>query len=237
VECGQYVDTKSLAESDALAWARDYEVRVPGQPPHRMPYGLREREDLIWARLMLAKGRAEAARERLESRLTTLAQQGCYGSTMEFRVLLATLHQQQGWPDAAVAALEPALVLATKEGHRRVFLDAGKPLLPVLRECVARGIEPETVAKLLDAFRAEGLLQSERRAEVASLTGMLTEPLSEREREVLRLVAAGLTNAEIADHLFLSVGTVKRHTHNIFIKLGVNNRVNAIAHARELKAL
>jgi LuxR family maltose regulon positive regulatory protein len=152
---------------------------------------------------------------------------------MEFRVLLAMLHQQQCRPDAAVTVLEPALALAAKEGYIRVFLDAGKPLIPVLRECVARGIEPDCVMRLLAAFRTEGLLPTERREETSSLI----EPLSEREREVLRLVAAGLTNAEIADHLFLSVGTVKRHTHNIFIKLGVGNRVNAIARAREVNAL
>jgi LuxR family transcriptional regulator, maltose regulon positive regulatory protein len=237
VKFGQNVDTKALAESDALAWAQDYEMRMPCRPPLRMPYGLREREDLIWARLRIAEGRLQTVRERLESRMAALTQQGCYGSAMEFRVLLATLHKQQCRTDAAVATLEPALALAAREGTIRVFLDAGKPLLPVLRECVARGIEPEAVAKLLDAFRAEGFLQSERREEISALTEMLTEPLSEREREVLRLVTAGLTNAEIADHLFLSIGTVKRHTHNIFIKLGVHNRVNAIARARELKAL
>jgi ATP/maltotriose-dependent transcriptional regulator MalT len=107
-------------------------------------------------------------------------------------------------------------------------------LAPVLRNAAARGIAPACVANLLDAFRAEGLIGPEKKQETQTA---LADPLSERELEVLRLVAAGLSNPEIAEHLFLSTGTVKRHVYNIFMKLDASSRVNAISRARELNLL
>src|SRR5262249_51447025 len=130
--------------------------------------------------------------------------------------------------------LEPALRLSAREGYIRVFLDTGKSLIPVLRQAAAQGIEPEYVATLLDAFRTEGLLQAEKKESSAS---PLMEALSERELEVLRLVAPGLSNPQIAEHLYLSVGTVKRHVYNIYGKLEVTGRVEAVSRARELKLL
>jgi ATP/maltotriose-dependent transcriptional regulator MalT len=73
--------------------------------------------------------------------------------------------------------------------------------------------------------------------QVTSSTPLLAEPLSEREVEVLRLVAAGLTNKQIAHQLLIALGTAKRHTINIYGKLGVSNRTQAVAKARELKLL
>ena len=136
--------------------------------------------------------------------------------------------------EKAVAVLKPALILAAREGHTRVFLEEGRSLLTVLRQAAAQGIAPEYVASLLDAFRAEGLLSAEA---TKRETSTLTEPHSAREVEVLRLVAAGLSNAEIAAHLFLSVGTVKRHVYNIYGKLEVAGRVEAVNRARDLKLL
>lgn len=150
-----------------------------------------------------------------------------------FRVLLAALYFQQGRMDKAVTVLRPALALAAREGYVRVFLDAGMPFTPVLRECAAQGIEADYVAKLLHALRTESPLSMPEQ-KVASAQSDL---LSERECEVLRLIAAGLSNPEIAEHLYLSVGTVKRHVHNIYAKLGATHRLNALALARERNLL
>jgi LuxR family maltose regulon positive regulatory protein len=130
--------------------------------------------------------------------------------------------------------LEPALTLAAREGYARVFLDAGGALTPVLRACAARGFAPETVAKLLAApgERSPRVVEASHGAASA-----LVEPLSERELEVLRLAAAGLSNETIAAQLFLSTGTVKRHLHNTYGKLGVSGRFNAIERARSLRLL
>jgi LuxR family maltose regulon positive regulatory protein len=227
------VRMNSLDDEATAAWARAYETRVPGQRSFRMPHDLRELEDITWARLRLAEGHAGLVRARLESLLETMTEQRRHGNAVEVRILLATLHCQQGQLDRAVTVLEPALTLAAKEEYVRVFLDAGRPLLPVLRECAARGIELAYLARLLEAFRTEGLLQAQKPAAASPLA----ELLSEREREVLRLIASGLTNPEIAAHLFLSVGTVKRHVHNIFLKLEVTSRLNAIARVQELDLL
>jgi LuxR family transcriptional regulator, maltose regulon positive regulatory protein len=225
-----------MLEGDAVTtWVQEYEARPAGKHAQRVPmHGLREVEAVTWAQTLLADGSASRVRARLETMLETLAGHGLHGSALEIRVLLATIYQQESRMDSAVTVLEPALVLAAQEGYVRVFLDAGKSLVPVLREAAARGIEPQTVASLLDTFRAEGLLQEKQKAEQAS---SLFEPLSERELEVLRLVGAGMSNPEIAEHLFLSVGTIKRHVYNIYTKLEVTGRVEAITRARELKLL
>jgi len=89
---------------------------------------------------------------------------------------------------------------------------------------------PDYVQRLLDAF-APGLLALQR------LPGALPEPLSDREREVLNLMAAGLTNREIAARLFISAETVKKHAASIYAKLGVARRVKAVARAREVGLL
>jgi LuxR family maltose regulon positive regulatory protein len=198
-----------------------------------MPHDLRELELVTWAHVRLAEGSAALVQARLESQLEILIGQGRYGSAIELRLLLTMLYCQQGLTDLAVKSLEPALALADKEGYVRVFLDAGKSFLPVLRESAARGIELEAVTILLDAFRTEGLSSIEQPHDTSSLS----RPLSDRELEVLRLIAAGLSNPEIAEHLFLSVGTIKRHVHNLFIKLDVTNRVNALERARSRKIL
>jgi LuxR family transcriptional regulator, maltose regulon positive regulatory protein len=195
---------------------------------------MREMEILAWAACRLALGDVAPVIPRLEAFLENLTEQGREGNAVEIRAFLAALHGREGRMDRALAILRPALTLAAKEGYIRAFLDAGKPLFPVLREAAAQSIEPEAVAKLLDAFRKEGLLQDKQKMEVAS---PLAESLSERELEVLRLVAAGLSNPEIAEHLFLSVGTVKRHVYNIYSKMDVTGRIEAITRARELELL
>ncbi len=149
---------------------------------------------------------------------------------MVFRVLLARLYRQQGRQDRAVATLEPALRLAAKEGYVRVFVEAGKSLLPVLRQCMEQDIVPDYAARLLAVFHAEGMFPAEKSE--SDLPRVQT--LSERELEVLRLMSVGLSNPQIAEQLFITVGTVKRHVHNIFLKLEVSNRRDAIAHVHEL---
>lgn len=216
-------------------WLEEQEARIQSGLlatfPVSMYYGIVTQ---TWAELRLAQGQAALVKAPLEHVLEKVIVEGHCGAAVEVRVLLAVAYQQEGRMDRAVAVLEPALALAAQEGYVRVFLDAGKLLVPVLRQAAAQSIEPEYVGKLLAAFREEGLLQEKQREERVSA---LAEPLSEREVEVLRLVAAGLSNPEIAEHLFLSVGTVKRHVYNIYGKLEVTGRVEAVTRARDLKLL
>jgi LuxR family transcriptional regulator, maltose regulon positive regulatory protein len=117
------------------------------------------------------------------------------------------------------------------EGYVRVFVEAGLALIPALRQAAAQGIALETVGKLLAAL---GEADRTAGAPPGSGSADLIERLSDRELEVLRLVAAGLPNKEIAAQLFLSEGTVHRHIHNLCGKLGATSRTSALARARAL---
>jgi LuxR family maltose regulon positive regulatory protein len=150
------------------------------------------------------------------------------------RVLLSTLYWQAHRRDRAVAVLEPALALAEREGYVRVFLEAGGALIPVLRYCAGQGIAPKWCETLLAAFE-----ERDPGSEVPGEGGapVLLEPLSQRELEVLRLLAHGLSNETIAAQLVLSVGTVKRHLHHIYVKLDATSRISAVARGRDLGLL
>jgi LuxR family maltose regulon positive regulatory protein len=130
-------------------------------------------------------------------------------------------------PEQALYFLTEALTYAESENYVRTFVDAGEPMAALLREAATQGIAPEYVRRLLAAF-------SRPPAPPRPLTQPLIEPLSDRELEVLHLLVEGQTNQEIAHKLCVSVNTVKTHLKNIYGKLGVNNRREAIAKARKL---
>jgi len=106
----------------------------------------------------------------------------------------------------------------------------------LLYEALSRGLAPAYIRRLLAAFPAEGQKEAKPPGPQGPETG-LVETLSEREVEVLEYIAAGLTNREIAERLYLSLNTVKVHTRNLYGKLGVNSRTQAVARARELGIL
>jgi LuxR family maltose regulon positive regulatory protein len=149
---------------------------------------------------------------------------------IEALALLACAQWRRGDRPAALAGLERALRLAEPEGYVRLFADLDLPMARLLQEASARDVQPDYVARLLEAFDA-GLASSSQ----PYLT--LPEPLTERELEVLALLAAGLTNREIAEQLVISPETVKKHTSTIYGKLGVSNRTEAAARARALNLL
>ncbi len=136
----------------------------------------------------------------------------------------------------ALGKLEHAFKLAEPEGFVRTFVDEGPPMARLLYEALARGIAPDYARRLLSAFP---VTEAEQAAplETQARGSDLIEPLSERELEVLTLIAEGLTNPEIASRLFLALNTVKTHTRNIYGKLGVHNRTQAVAKAQALGVL
>jgi LuxR family maltose regulon positive regulatory protein len=160
------------------------------------------------------------------------------GSVIEILVLQALAHEAQGDIPAALVPLERALTLAEPEGYVRIFVDEGAPMAQLLSEAAARRIMPDYTAKLLAAFDAEGRTHPDDSPRLAAAASQpLVEPLSDRELEVLRLIAQGLSNREISERLFLAVITIKGHNRNIFRKLQVRRRTEAIARARELSLL
>lgn len=126
-------------------------------------------------------------------------------------------------------SLEEALGIGEREGYVRLFVDLGASIARLLQVARARHLRPDYVGRLLDAFGD--------RAHADIGEALLPEPLTPREAEVLRHIAAGLTNEEIAETLFISSETVKKHASSIFGKLGVGNRTEAAARARKLDLL
>ena len=146
------------------------------------------------------------------------------------KLLRAITYLADGDIKNALLDVGEVLALAEKESYVRVFLDEGAPMVDLLRWAGSRGIEPKYAAILLSKFEGEsgaGLAAKQ----------PLIEPLSERELEVVSLLASGLSNQDIAGKLFVSVGTVKAHTSNIYRKLEVSSRTQAIARAKDLGLL
>jgi len=138
--------------------------------------------------------------------------------------------------EEALRTLERALTLAEPEGYTRIFLDEGLPMQRLLYRVAQRGIHPEYAGKLLAAFEATPAVKvQEPLPAIHPLP--IVEPLTPREVEVLQLIAEGLSNREIAQKLYLSLSTVKRHNATIFGKLAVSSRTQAVARGRELGLL
>jgi LuxR family maltose regulon positive regulatory protein len=185
---------------------------------------------LALARAWIAAGDAPA-RDRAQTLLLRLldaaAAEGRIGAQIEALALRAVAAWRSGNLTGAMTSLEHALRLAEPEGYVRLFADLGLPMARLLQEARSRRVMPGYVATLLAACGADPT--GPERA--------LPEPLSAREIEVLRLIAAGLTNREIAGALSISPETVKRHTAGIYGKLGAGNRTEAAARARDLGVL
>lgn len=179
---------------------------------------------------------------RLLDRLQQAAQAGGrLGSVIEIGVLQALAHQAQGTLTPALVALEHALRLAEPEGYVRTFVAEGLAMARLLSAAAVQGILPDYIGKLLAAFEpveAEAQPPADKAAlRPASPAQPLIEPLSTREMEVLQLMAYGLSNGEISARLYLALSTVKGHNRNIFDKLQVQRRTEAVARARELGLL
>ena len=138
----------------------------------------------------------------------------------------------------ALYALSEAIRLGEPEGYLRSFVEEGEAMEALLyrlrRRWAKQGPTPY-LDTLLAAFRQES--KARHPAEEGTKTQLLPEPLSEREWEVLQLLAQGVSNHEIAQHLVIAYETVKRHVGHIFSKLGVTNRVQAVRQARDLGLL
>ena len=187
------------------------------------------------ARVSLARGNASAALTVLESYRQQLEAKVRCDELLRTIVLQAIALHALGEKEQAVGRLEEALSLAEPGGLIRVFVDEGTPMADLLSKAAAQGVMPHYISKLLGAFDAE-----EKRGESKSFqlpTQFLIEPLSQRELEILQLIAQGHSNREIGERLFLALDTVKGHNRKIFNKLQVQRRTEAVARARELDLL
>jgi len=190
------------------------------------------------ARIFLAQGHPAAAVAVLEPMRRQLEAEAWEDERLMVMVVQAIALHAHGEKDKAVQLLGEVLVLAEPGGFIRLFVDEGPPMAGLLREAVSRGIMPDYIGKLLAAFEAEKRIDEDNSDLPPVSTGRpLIEPLSQRELEILHLIAQGLSNREIGERLFLALDTIKGHNRHIFDKLEVQSRTEAVARGRELGLL
>jgi LuxR family transcriptional regulator, maltose regulon positive regulatory protein len=227
-----------LTDSDATAAAQW--TTALGLSPADEPDYPREPAYLVLARVLLAQNNPGPALPLLQRLLDTAAGQGRAGSIIEIGALRALALAACGDHASARSALTEALTLGYRHGYVRVFADEGAPMRALLAQLpgartgqqpAAPGIGPGYLAALMRACSQPDATPPPRRAAAAA---GLVEPLTDRELEVLRLLAAGRSNQRIAHDLVVALDTVKKHVTHILGKLGAANRTEAVARARQL---
>jgi LuxR family maltose regulon positive regulatory protein len=187
--------------------------------------------------LLIALDRAAEALPLLTRLLEAAITMERHGDEIRYLVLIARAHHALGNTRTALDALGQALTLAEPQGYVRLFVDEGQPMAELLLLAISQNIAPIYASKLLadfpkdiqDAVQYDKILTVNKQS--------LIEPLSEREIDVLRLMAGGYKYQEIAERLVISINTVRHHTRNVYSKLDVNNRTQAIGRAKELNLL
>jgi LuxR family maltose regulon positive regulatory protein len=217
---------------EARGWAREAGLAPEGELSY-----LGEFAHITLARLLLAlaktgneTGTSWAEAVGLLGRLREAAKAGGRnGSVIEVLILEALAAEDDGERTPALAGLEEALTAAEPEGYVRLFLEEGPAMTALLREASRRGIMTVYISEIL-------AVEKQSQARFTGTQGLI-EPLSDRELEVLRLLGSELSGPDIARELTVSLNTMRTHTKNIYMKLGVNSRRAAVRRAQELRLL
>ena len=208
--------------TDTTQWLQDANLTLDAELTY-----LQESDYITYARLLIARKQWDDA-DRLVSRLLKFADSGKRNTRIiELLILQSLVQQGQRQLHLAKEILTHALKIAEPEGYIRTFLDEGPAVASLLYQLVANATDSTYAGEILRAF---GTQEIESQFEVPKSD--LIEPLSGREKEVLQYLAEGLSNREIAQKMTVSLSTVKTHTRNIYGKLGVNSRTQAIAQAK-----
>ena len=222
----------------SLHWAREHRIEADDTLSY-----MREYEHVTLARVLLAQHAAEGhprvlqdAVGLLQRLLATTEEGGRTGTTIEVLTLLALARQTAGDDDAALDALERAVALAEAEGFVRVFLGHGEPMTALLTALCRRRPDSTHLRHVLDAVGPSTRGTAVRTPDPTP-GDRLVDPLTGRERDVLRLLASELDGPSIARELVLSLNTVRTHTKNIYAKLGVTSRRAAVIRGHQLNLL
>ena len=228
----------------AIQWEQQYRRMLESDGSPRSLYA---QEWLTLARLLLVQsrqGRFLPGEHALEEALSLGEQvrlraeaEGQMGDVLEALVLQALVQQAQGHLQQALSVLQEALTLAEPEGYVRLFVDEGLPMTELLQQVAASGRASPYITSLLEALGVPTTQQQDVPLPQTGTSSTLVEPLSEREVEVLCLLATGASNSELAQTLVVSMATVKTHLQHIYGKLGVSNRTQAVLRAQELRLL
>ena len=214
--------------NSALSWAHDQQLTLDSDVRY-----LNEFDLMTLAKIHIAlveTGNHQSSIEKLTQLLDRLLDSAeadrRMGSVIEISILQARLYWAQGHREIALTSLQWALQVAEPEGYVRIFVDEGEVMKMILSEAIKQDISSVYSRQLLVAF--------ENFSETSPTSQPLIDPLSERELEILQLLADGLSNHEVCEHLFIALNTVKGHNRNIYQKLQVKRRTEAVARAREL---
>jgi len=225
IQADQWFQQGDIAQ--ALRWARSLKSGKLIEPSTWF-----EVPSLMQARILVAAGTDEDVRgvqRALQDKLAAARGRHCVQRAIQILAHLALAHDRLGEVDKVLVALEEALSLAEPGGFIRSFVDAGPRLRALLLQMKQPGVNPHYLAEILAAFDA-----APKDDTLDTGAAML---LTQREEEILRLMRNGMTNKEIASELVISVHTVKRHATNIYHKLDVGGRRQAIRKAQQLGIL
>ncbi|MEJ2601596.1 MAG: LuxR C-terminal-related transcriptional regulator [Anaerolineales bacterium] len=222
----------------AVQWATTIERPTDGLLNPALEY-----DYITLARVQMAQGWLDEAQNLLARLLLPAEESGRVARVIEILALLAVIASVQQDNAGAITALERALSLAKPEGFVRSFVDEDEPMRQLLidhqsiiKKKMGYGVDSESLQllqytdKLLAAFSQPGPDEKTKDAP-------LLEPLNERELDVLRLIATGRSNKEIAEILVVAVSTVKWYINNLYSKLGAKSRTHALALAKELELI
>ena len=237
-----------LAEADQTARQRNFALRMPeiaaaqaltllhrGKLTEAAALAHSHELPMSQARVYLARGDAEAALAVLGPYRQHVEARGWEDERLKVMILQSVALEAHREREKAVQLVSEALTIAEPGGFIRSFVDEGAPMVEILSEAATQGMMPDYTRKLLAAFEAEARGGAGKSHKPAAQP--LIEPLSDRELEVLRLIARGLSNQEISARLFLALSTVKGHNRVIFSKLQVQRRTEAVVRAGELGLL
>ncbi len=214
----------------AQDWALQSEASLPFTEPADY---LHEFERLVLARVKIIQGQCADLPGHLDDMVQWAETQGRRAAIIEMLILKALALERLGQSAAADDAFDQALSLAGPAGYVRTFIDEGAPAANLLHRAAAAGKHLLYASRLLKSINPLPSGQSPPSNTQVTNRGRV-ETLSEREIEILKLIASGKSNQEIAGELYLAMGTVKKHIYNIFSKLGVDSRTRAIARGREI---
>lgn len=232
---------RALGENESLSrWVMPLTALLDGRlSPIPLPLLVAESVQAILIRIYIAQEEMEQAQKMLDTLQQTAASGGRHGRLVGVYLLQAMVLQKQDQETAALDYLQKSLALAEPEGYGLLFLEEGPAVALLLHTFLTRSSAPARLKhyaqKILDAFPEEARPAAD--LAPAATAEALVEPLSERELEILSLIGDGYSNQEIADQLVITVHTVKKHSSNIYGKLGVSSRTQAVARARELQLL
>jgi DNA-binding CsgD family transcriptional regulator len=189
------------------------------------------------ARLLIVLDQAAKALPLLTRLLEAAITMERHGDEIRYLVLIALAHHALGNTQTALDPLSQALTLAEPQGYVRLFVDEGFPMAELLSFAISQNIAPDYASRLLAAFPKDIHAAVQYHKDLIVKKQSLIEPLSQREIEVLHLMTEGYKYKEIAERLVVSINTVRHHTRNVYSKLDVNNRTQAIGRAKELNLL